>query len=293
MSENKSNATIAISTVIAALLMCAALSFAIGKWSWGNNGYTVVVKFPNATGITPNSEVKYAGAHAGVVKEVRLIPRANQTKDPANGLVNCVEVVLNVDNTVQIGDDASATIKQDGFGISAKYVLLTPGPDPTSKLLVDGDVVQGSEPYDLSDLIQPAGDALTQTKQLVTQLGPVITRLDSLSQKLSSSLPPLIDHADMFLVNGNSLIANFNTPESRARLDQMLDALRVSSENLKVVSTNAKALTATLAVKPWRVFWGGPTVLPPSEDAILNSNHVLHLKPDVDVNSSATPAPSH
>ena len=41
MQENKINATIAISTVIAALLMCAALSFAIGKWSWGKHGYTI------------------------------------------------------------------------------------------------------------------------------------------------------------------------------------------------------------------------------------------------------------
>jgi hypothetical protein len=109
---------------------------------------------------------------------------------------------------------------------------------------------------------------------------------------MSDSLPPLMDHADKFLVDGDSLVANFNTPESRARLNDMLDALRVSTENLKVVSTNAKALTATLAVKPWRVFWGGPTVLPPSEDDILKSNKVLRLKPDVDVNSDSTDAPA-
>jgi hypothetical protein len=66
----------------------------------------------------------------------------------------------------------------------------------------------------------------------------------------------------------------------------MLDSLRVSTENLKVVSTNAKALTATLAAKPWRVFWGGSTILPPSEDEILKSNQVLRLKPEVDVNAS-------
>jgi ABC-type transporter Mla subunit MlaD len=292
MQENKTNATIAIATVIAALLMCAALSFAIGKWSFGNHGYTLIIKFPNATGISANSEVKYAGAHAGRVKEVRLIPRADQVKDSATGLFDCVEVVVEVDNSLQIGNDVAATIKQDGFGIAAKYVLLTPGPDHDSKALVDGDIVQGEMPFDLSDLIQPAGDALTQAKQLVTQLGPVLTRLDALSQKLSTTVPPLIDHADKFLVDGDSLVANFNTPESRARLNDMLDALRVSTENLKVVSTNAKALTATLAVKPWRVFWGGPTVLPPSEDDILKSNKVLRLKPDVDVNGDPTDVPA-
>jgi ABC-type transporter Mla subunit MlaD len=292
MQESKINATIAISTVIAALLMCAALSFAIGKWSFGNHGYELIVKFPNATGINPNSEVKYAGAHAGRVKEVRLIPRQDQTQDPLTKTFNVVEVVVEIDNTLELGSDVQATIKQDGFGIAAKYVLLTPGADHNSIALKDGDIVQGEMPFDLSDLIQPAGDALTQAKALVTQLGPVINRLDGLSQKLSVALPPLMDHADKFLQDGDSTIAQFNTPESRERLNAMLDSLRISSENLKVVSTNAKALTATLAQKPWRVFWGGPTVMPPSENDILKSNKVLRLKPDVDVNSANTPAKS-
>ncbi len=293
MKESTSNKFIAICTVVAALLMCAALSFAIGKWSFGKHGYQITINFPNATGIGPNAEVKFAGAHAGRVKAITLIPRSEETKDPANGQYNCVQVICDIDNTLELGNDVTATIKQDGFGISPKYVLLTPGPNHDAPALADGALVQGSMPYDLSDLIQPAGDALMQAKQLVSQLQPIITklgptmdRLDTLSEKLSTSLPPLITHADTFLVNGNSLVANFNTPEARARLNEMLDSLRVSSENLKVVSTNAKALTATLAAKPWRVFWGGPTVVPPTEDAILNSNKVLRLKPDVDVNDA-------
>jgi ABC-type transporter Mla subunit MlaD len=288
MQENKINATIAITTLIGAVLMCAALSFAIGKWSWGNHGYELTVKFPNATGISANSEVKYAGAHAGRVKAVHLIPRDQQDQDPGTSLFNCVDVVIEVDTDVQIGKDVAATIKQDGFGISPKYVLLTPGPDHNSPALANGDVLQGEMPFDLSDLIQPAGDALTQAKTLVTKLGPVMDRLDALSQKMETELPPLMSHADKFLVDGDSVVGNFNSPEGKQRLNAMLDSLRVSTENLKVVSTNAKALTATLAEKPWRVFWGGSTVKPPPEDEILKSNEVIRLKPDVDVNASTT-----
>lgn len=297
MKESTSNKFIAICTLVAALLMLGALTLAIGKWSFGHAGYQITVNFPNATGITPNSEVKFAGAHAGRVKSINLIPRSEQTKDPANGLFNCVQVVCEIDNTLEVGNDVTITIKQDGFGLSPKYVLLTPGPDHDSPALTEGALVQGTMPHDLADLIQPAGDALLQAKQLIGQLqpifnklGPTMDRLDTLSETLSKSLPPLITHADTFLINGNSLVANFNTPEARARLNETLDSLRVSTENLKVVSTNAKALTATLAVKPWRVFWGGPTVVPPTEDAILNSNKVLRLKPDVDVND-ANPMP--
>ena len=159
-------------------------------------------------------------------------------------------------------------------------------------LVVDGDTVQGEMPFDLADLIQPAGDALVQAKALVAELQPVMVRLDSLTQKMDTSLPPLMDHADKFLQDGDSMLANFNTPEGRKRLTDMLDSLRVSTENLKVVSTNAKALTATLAEKPWRGFWGGSTVKPPPEDAILKSNQVIRLKPDVDVNADGSSAPA-
>jgi len=100
-------------------------------------------------------------------------------------------------------------------------------------------------------------------------------------------LPPLMDNANLFMQHGNSVMANFDTPEGRKRLNDMLDSLRVSTENLKVVSTNAKALTATLAQKPWRVFWGGPTVPPPTEDKVLDSNQVIRLKPNVDVNGTS------
>jgi ABC-type transporter Mla subunit MlaD len=292
MQETSTNKLIASATVLAAVLMCAALSFAIGKWSFGNHGYELIIKFPNATGITANSEVKYAGAHAGRVKEVRLISRADQTQDPGTSLFNCVEVVVEVDKDLEVGKDVAATIKQDGFGISAKYVLLTPGPDHNSPALVDGDIVQGEMPFDLSDLIQPAGDAMEQAKTMLTKLGPVMDRLDLLSQKMQTSLPPLMDHADKFLLDGDDVMANFNSPEGRKRLNDMLDSLRVSTENLKVVSTNAKALTQTLAEKPWRVFWGGSTITPPPEDEILKSNKVIRLKPDVDVNGNTTPAKS-
>ena len=295
MKENRINATIAILSLIAAVVMLGSLSFAIGKWNFGNSGYQIIIRFPNATGINPNSAVKLAGANAGTVREVRLVPRDEETEDPLTKQINCVEVVAEIDTPVEIGDDVEATIKQDGIGIAAKYILLTPGPDRNSKALAQGSVVQGRMPFDLSDLVQPAGEALMQAKDLITQLQPIITqmqpimaRLDSLSQKMETSLPPLMDHGDKFLQDGDSVIANFNTPESRARLNEMLDSLRVSTENLKVVSSNAKALTATLAEKPWRVLWGGSTVKPPPEDAVLKSNKVIPLKPEVEVNGDSS-----
>ena len=93
-------------------------------------------------------------------------------------------------------------------------------------------------------------------------------------------MPPLLDNGNKFLIDGDSVISNLNTPESRERINEMLANLRVSTDNLKVVSSNAKALTQTLAQTPWRVFWGGPTVPAPSEAEVLKSNKVIRLTPE-------------
>lgn len=291
MKDNRINSLIAGIALVAAVLMCAALSFAIGKWSFGTPANTYTIKFPNATGITPNSEVKFAGAHAGKVKAVRLIPRKDQDEDSHTGLFNCVEVVIEVDKSLELGSDVGITIKQDGFGISPKYVLLTPGPNHDSPDLADGATLQGEMPFDLSDLIQPAGEALSQAKVLVAQLqpamkklGPIMDRMDGITDQLK----PMIGHADKLMTDGDSVLSNFNSPEGKKRLQEMMSSLAVATENLKVVSYNAKALTATLAEKPWRVFWGGATVPPPSENQALNSDKVIHLQPDVQVNPSAS-----
>jgi ABC-type transporter Mla subunit MlaD len=288
MKETRINAMIAIATVVGAVIMLLALSFAIGKWSLSSHHRELIIKFPNASGINANSEVKFAGAPVGTVRQVRLIPRANQTIDPLTRDYNCVEVVAEIDPNLEVGDDVKVTIKQDGLGIAAKYILLTPGPDHDSKDLADGAEVQGIPPFELTDLLQPAGEALTQAKNLVTSLGPILDRLDSLSQNLQAKLPPLMNHADKLIQDGDGLLGNFTSPSGHQRLVDMLDSLQVSTENLKVVSTNAKALTATLAQKPWRVFWGGSTITPPSEAEVLKSHKVIPLKPDVDVRSSRT-----
>jgi ABC-type transporter Mla subunit MlaD len=274
MKESQTNAVIAISTVVGALIMLIALSFAIGKWSLGGRQHEIIVRFPMASGLNANSEVKYAGAPVGRVKVIRIIARKDQTQDPFTKSVNSVEVVAEVDPNVEIGEDCKATIKQDGLGISARYLLFTPGPDPNSKLLADDATVQGEEPFELNDLIQPAGEALTQAKNLLTNLGPTLDRLDAMSQNLQ----PLMTHADKLMTDGDEIVAVFNTPDGKQKLKDLVSNLNVATENLKVVSSNAKAFTATIAQKPWRVFWGGGTIPAPPEDEVMKSDTAIPLQ---------------
>jgi len=162
MKDTKINATIAIVTLIAAVLMCAALSFAIGKWSFGKTGYELTIKFPNATGINANSEVKFAGAHAGRVKEVRLHRARAGGQGSAHGALQIAWKWSSMSTTscrsaTRRGDD-----QEDGFASRAKYVLLTPGPSHDSPALVAGDVVPGRDAVRSLRPDPAAGEALTR-----------------------------------------------------------------------------------------------------------------------------------
>src|SRR5579863_6458220 len=116
MKESKLNAAVAITALLAAVLMTLALSFAIGKWSWNTSVHTFTVVFPIASGINANSEVKLAGAPIGRVKSIELIPLEKQTQDPFTKLYNSVAVVVQVAPTAQVQEECSVTIRQDGIG---------------------------------------------------------------------------------------------------------------------------------------------------------------------------------
>ena len=149
-NEQKSNAFIAFSAVIAALVMAAALSLAIGKWSFGNSSYPIYIRFPNAVGVDPNTSVKFAGANVGRVASVQLIPRREQVPDPLTNQFNAIRLKLQIDQGVEIGQDSIVTIKQDGVGIAPKYILISAGPDHDSPVLAGGEEIQGRVPYDLA-----------------------------------------------------------------------------------------------------------------------------------------------
>lgn len=262
MKDNRINAIIALATVLAALLMVASLSLAIGKWSFATNQETIVVLFPSAAGINVNSAVKFAGAPIGRVKAIEIIPRSEQTQDPITSSYNCVKVIAEVDRKAELGVDSFVTIKQDGLGLSAKYLLFNPGSNHNSELLADGSVIQGHIPFEISDLAQPAGETLIEAHAVLDDLKPVVESLDR-------SLPPLLN--------------DLGSPDSRAKLDKLMTNLAVVTDNLKVVSSNSKALTETIANKPWRLFWGGPVVKPPPEEEVLKSDKAVPLHADVQV----------
>ena len=64
---------------------------------------------------------------------------------------------------------------------------------------------------------------------------------------------------------------------NEVNLGKTLAELRVTSQNLKVITTYAKTLTAALAEKPSTLVWGHKKHELPSEQAILDSSEPLRV----------------
>lgn len=354
MKDSKINAFIAITALVAAILMALALSFAIGKWGFNGGMHTLTVDFPSASGINSNSIVKLAGAPIGRVKSIKLIPLEEQTEDPLTKLYNSVAVVIEISPTAPVQEGSTVTVRQDGIGLSPQYVLITPGRNHQAKLLENGATLQGEAPVDMSGLVQSVSNTLLKVDALVDDMQPAMAQLKTLSATMNEHLPPFLtkseglvdnlnallstinskddpdklkklvanlnafavngnvaftkatltlDRADPTLDqlktlsttlnehmpdlltrteklvdNGNGLVSAVGSPEQQEKIRKLITNLGVISDNLKVVTANAEALTATLAQTPWRVVWGGKTIQPPPAEVVLKSDKPIPLQ---------------
>jgi ABC-type transporter Mla subunit MlaD len=287
MNDKNRNLVIGLLSLVAAAVMFAALSLAIGKWNLSSGHHLITVHFPIVQGIDNHSEVKLAGAPAGHVISVSLIPLDKQDLDPISKTYNFVEVTAQLDDDVEIHRDYRAVIRQDGLGIAPKYLLIIPGTDRLSPKLPDGIPLQGEETPDITDLTKQLSTTLAKVDALVDQTTPVLGTMKDLSdnvqglaKKLNDGLGPLMDHSETLVADASKLLEDYDSAAERQKLSKLLTNLDVTTDNLKVVSSNSKALTQTLAERPWRLLFGGKTILPPPEQQVLEANHPILLPHD-------------
>jgi phospholipid/cholesterol/gamma-HCH transport system substrate-binding protein len=125
--------------VVAGVICLGYLSIKLGGMDvFGGEGYHLRAVFSNAGGIKPGSSVVIAGVEVGRVKKVSLDSYQ-------------AEVVIGLPATVQVQEDAIASIKTKGL-IGEKYVEISPG--GADRILKPGDKIRDTQPaVDLEQLI--------------------------------------------------------------------------------------------------------------------------------------------
>ena len=104
MKKNASDYLVALSVIVCSLVLLAALTYALGGWRPSNRGHTLEVDFVDVTGVKLHSDVRYAGAHAGTVTNIR--PATSNVGCPHR----CFSTVPGKDSAIRRTSSASSTL---------------------------------------------------------------------------------------------------------------------------------------------------------------------------------------
>lgn len=145
----------------------------------------------------------------------------------------------------------------------------------------------------LQTLLNHGGSVLLQTSNLMDHAQGAVSDAGEIVAQLKSDYPALAAQLSELLANGSTVATNATRTLDRVnglvadadhlvvsnedRVADLLNQLRVVAQNLKVVTTYAKALTGTLGEKPSRVIWGTRKQPLPSELEILESSEPVQI----------------
>ena len=321
-SKNWSNVVIALTVIGCSLVLLGALTIALGGIRWKKGGRTLNVEFRDATGIKLHSPVRYAGAVAGTVTQIRYL--TSEERKQAKDRRTAVRVAIQLNDEVPpIPSDVTAGLASETM-LGEKFIALSAG-SPGLPALVDGAVIPGKDVVSFDSMAASAQEAMENVNRLLARLDGDYPRLVPRLADLLGQGNSLLFQGSNFMFNANGAITNAGELVAKFRLDsaqaifklnalltqgqgvvtnadhtikqvgglvgradaliqtnepglhQIIEELRVVSQNLKVISTYTKALTGTLGAKPSRLIWGGKKNPLPTEQQILESSRPIPI----------------
>lgn len=329
MKKNLSDYLVALTVIVCSIVLLGALTYALMGRRGSKSDRTLEIDYPDVTGVKLHSEVRYAGAAAGTVTNIRLLTfDERNAADTEEKKRNAVRVTITLLKEMPpVPSDTRASLAAETM-LSEKFVALTAG-TPTAPKLANGALLQGHSGGGLDGLFEAIGplteslprllataeDLLKSMDPLLKKTGEAVDSVNSVvkdvgprASKLLDGLKTTSDSADVAVKHLDKMIADAEGPlkgdleelkvslvkiqgtlnsanqllgHTDKNLEGRLQELSVVLQNLKVVSTHAKALTQALGEKPNRLIFSGKPQKLTGEDEIIRSNKPLPaVKPE-------------
>jgi len=323
MRKNLSDYLVALTVIVCSLVLLGALTYALSGRHGSTSDRTLQIDYPDVTGIKLHSEVRYAGAIAGTVTQIRLLTfderQAAETEEQKRNAVRVTITLLK--DMPAVPSDVRASLAAETL-LSEKFVALSAG-TPTAPKLANGAILQGHSGGGLDglfdaigplteglprlmasadDLLKSMSPLLKKTGDAVENVNFVVKDVGPRASKLLDGLKTTSDSADLAVKRLDKMIADVDAPlkgdleelktslvkiqgtlntanqllgHTDKNLEGRLQELSVVLQNLKVVSTHAKALTQALGEKPNRLIFSGKPQKLTGEEEIIRSNKPL------------------
>ena len=318
MKKNASDYFVALAVIACSLVLLGALTYALGGWKPASRGRTLELDFADVTGVKIHSEVRYAGAPAGTVTAIRLLTEQERNALPKEKRANAVRVSLTLDEKLApLPGDVGVSIAADTL-LSDKFIALSGGSPDALRLadgaVLQGhgggnidELINSIGPFlekaqsaiaGIEPLLMKTSEAVDAVKTGVNDILPKVGEVATSLKQTTAMADTLLQHADKMIVEVEGPLKTdlmeIRTTLARTqdamksatsllnRTDKNLDArmseLGVVLQNLKVVSTHAKAFAQAIGEKPNRVIFSGKAQELPSEEEIVRSSRPVRVR---------------
>lgn len=203
-NRNLSDWVVALAVIACSAVLFCALAFALTGRTFSSSSRLVQVNFHDVTGIKASSIVKYAGAAAGTVSQVRMLTPGERaaTGDPRNAVQ--ITLALN-ENVPPLPKDIEVTVAADTL-LSDKFVLLSGG-SPATGTLATGATLQGISPITFDRLARNIDDAIEGLRQTFGSDGLGTDTLLNEARDILKKIQALLDDTRPLLADVRPLLA--------------------------------------------------------------------------------------
>ena len=199
MKRNLSDYIVAISVIVCSIVLLGALTIALSGFRLKKPKRTLQINYEDVTGIKLHSEVRYAGAPAGRVIDMRHL--SSEQRSAGVNKRNAVRVTVSLlDEIPRLPADVSATLSSDTM-LSPMFVALSAG-TPGGDILANNAVIEGHPAAGIAQLMAAAGPLIDNANKLIDSLnataGNLNTTVTSVRTNLDDFMPkisPVLDVA--------------------------------------------------------------------------------------------------
>lgn len=203
--------------------------------------YTVVVKFPQAPGVTKNTPVRKSGILIGRVSRVSL--------DDEDGKAL---VTLNIDGDRKLKHNEVFRVVTSLLGDSVVDVVPSIDPHASDKPIVDGELLAGKVAADpvqvVGDLQESLSTAIGSVADTSSKLGDVVERVGNMLERNETKIDSVVAKLDRSLDTIEKTAANANDviddPETRRQMKEAIAQLPiVLKETRETIAQMGKAVS--------------------------------------------------
>ena len=236
MNQSLKVGIMTLATVAALIYMV----YVIGDFSFTERGYNFTISFYAINGLNKGSNVSMSGVKIGKVTSIEIVD-------------DQVYVHAYISNKKHhIRRKSTFTISSAGL-MGEKYVEIMPTRDYTSPYVADGEIIAGTDPVRMDELIEQGSMLLKRLQELTNSAKDIIGDPDlkedtrtifrnarNASDNVNEITVSLRNRSDHIIESLDKILNNVNEEIEKNRQD-----LKSIIENFKKVSDNVSNMTST------------------------------------------------